>query len=58
MICDFPQWWAFPTYYGFNSHVNVTEGLELFAVERIKSEKEEAGTSAFNQLYDSFQANQ
>ena len=49
---DFPKWWAFLTYDGFKSHVNVTEGLENFADERIRVGKEEAGTSAFNQAYD------
>ena len=58
MVCDFPKWWAFLTYYGFQSHGNVTEGLEFFAEERIRVGKEEAGTSAFNQAYDKFQANQ
>ena len=58
MIRDFPKWWAFLTYDGFKSHVNVTEGLKTFAEERIRVEKEEAGTSAFNQAYDKFQVNQ
>ena len=58
MIRDFPKWWAFLTYDGFKSHVNVTEGLKMFAEERIRVGKEEAGTSAFNQAYDKFQANQ
>ena len=56
MIRYFPKWWAFLTYDGFNSHVNVTEGFENFAEERIRGGKEEAGTSAFNQSYDTFQA--
>ena len=30
MICDFAKWWAFLTYDGLKSHVNVTEGLEKF----------------------------
>ena len=51
MIRDFPKWWAFLTYDEFKSHVNVTEGLEIFAEERIRVGKEEAGTSAFNQAY-------
>ena len=38
--------------------MNVTDDLEFFAGERIKVGKEEAGTSAFNQVYDKFQANQ
>ena len=58
MIRDFPKWWAFLTYDGFKSHVNVTEGLEFFTEERIRVGKEEAGTSAFNQAYDKFQAKQ
>ena len=58
MIRDFPKWWAFLTYDGFKSHVNVTEGLKNFAEERIRVGKEEAGTSAFNQAYDKFQTNQ
>ena len=58
MIREFPKLWAFLTYGGFKSHVNVTEGLKFFAEERIRVGKEEAGTSAFNQAYDKFQANQ
>ena len=58
MICDFPKWWAFLTYDGFKSHINVTEDLNFFAEERIWVGKEEAGTSAFNQAYDKFQAKQ
>ena len=58
MIRDFPKWWAFLTYSGFKSHVNVTEGLKSFAEERIRIGKEEAGTSAFNKAYDQLQANQ
>ena len=27
MICNLPKWWAFLTYDGFKSHVNVTEGI-------------------------------
>ena len=56
MIRDFPKWWAFLTYDGFKSHVNVAEGLDFFAEERIRFGKEEDGTSAFNQAYDKFQA--
>ena len=37
MIRDFPKWWAFLTYDGFKSHVKVTEGLEIFAEERINN---------------------
>ena len=58
MIRDFPKWWAFLTYDGFKSHVNITEGLENFAEERIRVGEEEAGTSAFNQAYDKFQVKQ
>ena len=58
MIRDFPKWWAFLTYDGFKSHVNVTECFEMFAEERIRVGKEEAGTSAFNQAYDEFRAKQ
>ena len=58
MIRDFPKWWAVLTYDGFKSHVNVTEGLAVFPEERIRIGKEEAGTSAFNQVYDKFQAKQ
>ena len=58
MICDLPKWWAFLTYDGFTSHINVTEGLENVAEERIRVGKEEAGTSGFNQSYDKPQAKQ
>ena len=58
MIHEFPKWWAFLTYDGFKSHVNITEGLKNFAEERIRVGKEEAGTSAFNRAYDKFQVNQ
>ena len=58
MIRDLPRFWAFLTYDGFESLVNVTEGLEKTAEERIRVGKEEAGTSAFNQAYDKFQAKQ
>ena len=56
MIHDIPKWCAFLTYDGFKSHVNVTEGLDFFAEKRIRVGKEDAGTSAFNQAYDNFQA--
>ena len=56
MICDFPKWWSLFSYYGFKSHVNVTDDIDIFAEVRIKVGKEEAGTSAFNQTYDKFQA--
>ena len=58
MILDFPKLWAFLTYDGFNSHINVTEGLEMFAEEGIGVGKEDSGTSTFNQAYDKLQANQ
>ena len=48
MICDFPKWWAFLRYDGFN----------FFAEERIRVGEEEAGTSASNQAYDKFQVKQ
>ena len=38
--------------------MNVTEGLYFFAEERIKVGKEEAGSSALNQVHDKLQANQ
>ena len=56
MICDFPKWWSFLTYFGLNSHVNVTDALDFFAEVRMKVCKEEAVTSAFNLAYDKFQA--
>ena len=56
MMCDFPKWWSLIKYDGFKYHVNVTDALKMFAEERIKVGKEEAGTSAFNQVYDKFQA--
>ena len=58
IICDFPKWWEFPTYDGFNSRVNVNEGLNFFEEGRINLGKEEAGTSAFNQPCDKFQSKQ
>ena len=58
MIRDFPKWWAFLTYDRFKSQVNLTEDLQKFVGERIRVGKEEASTSAFNQAYDKFQANQ
>ena len=58
MIRDFPKWWAFLTYDGFKSHVNVTEGLKNISKERIRVGEEEASTSTFNQAYDKFQVNQ
>ena len=38
--------------------MNVTDTLEMFSEDRIKVGKKEAGTSAFNQAYDRFQAKQ
>ena len=58
MIHDLPKWWDFLTYDGFNSQINVTEGLNFFAEERIRVGKEEAGTSALNQAYNKFQSKQ
>ena len=58
MIHDFLKCWAFLTYDGFKSHVNVTEGLEIFAEVRIRVGKEEDGTSAFNQSYDKLKEKQ
>ena len=58
MINDIPKWWSLLTYDGLKYHVNVTEGLENFAEDRIRVGKEEAGTSNFNQAYDKLQANQ
>ena len=58
MIRDFQKLWALLTCYGFKSHVNVTEGLEKIAEERIRVENEEAGTSTLYQAYDKFQENQ
>ena len=58
MIRDFPKWWALLTCYVFKYHVNVTEGLEKIAEERIRVGNEEAGTRTFYQAYDKFQENQ
>ena len=58
MIRHFPKWWAFLTYDGLKYHVNITEGLNVFAEERIRVGKEESGTSAFNQAHYKFQAKQ
>ena len=58
MIHDFPKLWAFLTYYGFKSHVNVTEAHEKFVEDRIRVGQEEAGTSALKQTYDKFQEKQ
>ena len=57
MICDFYEWRAFLTYVGFKYHVNVIEGLIIFAEERVKVGKEEAFKSNFNQVYDEIQEN-
>ena len=58
MIRYFQKWWVLLTYDGFKPHVNVTEGLNIFAEDRIKVGKEEAGTSTLNQAYNKFQAKQ
>ena len=58
MIHNFAKWWVFLTYDEFKSHVNVTEGIKMFAEERIRVGKEEAETSTFNGAYDKFQAKQ
>ena len=58
LLHDFPEWWALLTYDGFKSHANFTEVLKIFAEERINIGKEEAGTRAFNQVYDKLQLNQ
>ena len=58
MIRELPKWWAFLTYNGFKSRVNVTKGPKMFAEERIRVWKEKAGTSTFNQAYDKFQVKQ
>ena len=57
MICDFPKWWSFLTYDDFNSHVNVIDSIKKIE-GGVNIGKEEAGTSAFNQAYDKFQAKQ
>ena len=56
MICYLPKWWAFLTYYGFKSRVNVTDALEIFAENRIILVSRRAST--FNQAYDKLKANQ
>ena len=43
MICDLSNWWALFAYDVFKSHVNVTEGLEIFAEERIRVGNEGLG---------------
>ena len=45
-------------YDGFKYRMTVTDALDFFAEERIKVGKEQAGTSAFNQAYDKFEAKQ
>ena len=52
---DLTERWAFLTYDGFKSNINVTEVLEVFAEERTKFGKEEAGKNAFNKAYDNLQ---
>ena len=56
MIYYFPKRWSLLTYNGFKYHVNFTDGLIFFVEERTKVKKEEAGTSALNQVYDKLQA--
>ena len=56
LFMTYQSGWDLLTYDGFKSHVNFTEGLEKFAEERIRVGKEKAGTSAFNQSYDKYQA--
>ena len=58
MVSDFSECWKLLTYYGFKSHVNVTEGLNFVLEERIKVDKEEAGTRTLNQTHDNFWPNQ
>ena len=38
--------------------MDVADALEIFAEDRIKVGKEEAGTSTFNKTYDILQVNQ
>ena len=57
MICDFLKWGAFIIYYGFKSHVNVSEGPKTFVEESSIVGKEETDTIVFNQAYDEFQTN-
>eukprot|EP00957_Ditylum_brightwellii_P178709 13612218-Ditylum_brightwellii.AAC.1 len=40
------------THSSFNSHVNVTEALEMFAAHNIIIEKKKCGASGINQSYD------
>ena len=47
MIFDFPKWWASPTYDGFKSHANVTEGLNFFVENKIYQTKAAFLTSIF-----------
>ena len=54
MICNLPKWWAFLTYDGFKSHVNVTEGIKKIVEKSIRVGKEEARTRTSNQAYDKF----
>ena len=51
-IRDHPEWWACLTFDGFKSHVNVNEALHIFAKEKFRAVKEEAGTSHVNQPYN------
>ena len=50
--------WEFLAYYGFKSHMNVTDALDFFSEEMIKVGKDEARKIFFNQAYDKFQAKQ
>ena len=56
VIRDHPDWQAFLTFDGFKSNVNVNESLEIWAENKIRVGKEEAGTSHVNQAYDQQQA--
>ena len=58
MIFYLPKCGSLLTYYGFKSHVNFTDALEILAEKRIKVGTKEAGTIAFNQVYGEFQENQ
>ena len=56
VIRDLLDWQAFLTFNGFKSHVNVNESLEIWAENKIRVGKEEAGTSHVNQAYNQQQA--
>ena len=55
-ICVYPQWGVIMTHSSFNSHVSVTEALEMFVSYNTTIEKEKCGASGANQLYDQQQA--